>query len=251
MLRFEFKLHLPTLVQDMWTILLDIDGTLLRTKGAGLAAIKQAVEELFGEEIELPKISVHGRTDAGIMADLLEGQTFDWSNRLPEIFECYCKHLKTRIGDFEGCVYPGAVEFLTELWRRKNASEQANQGVAIGLLTGNCKQAAYVKIEHFELQSYVEEFGGFGDVHPDRNDVAASAKSSAQAFLGERFDENKVWVIGDTANDIRCARWIGAKVVAVATGGSSFDDLAAHNPDICVQDLAGDSLVDQLLDWDA
>jgi len=229
----------------MWTILLDIDGTLLRTKGAGLAAIKQAVEELFGEEIELPKISVHGRTDAGIMADLLEGQTFDWRNKLPEIFECYCKHLKTKIGDFEGYVYPGVVEFLTELWRRKNADSP----VAIGLLTGNCKQAAFVKIEHFNLQSHVEAFGGFGDLYPDRNDVAASAKESAQAFLGERFDENKVWVIGDTANDIRCARSIGAKVVAVSTGGSSFDDLAQHKPDICVQDLTNLSLVIQLLNW--
>lgn len=238
----------------MWTIFLDIDGTLLRTNAAGLEAIKNTVFELFGADIQLPEVSVHGRTDAGILSDLFRGQAFDWQARLPEFFACYSKNLKVRMGETGGAVYPGVVDFLQRLWERKELADRSSEatniaqtdGVAVGLLTGNCHLAALAKIEHFGLGSRVEKFGGFGDKYPDRNDVAASAKDSAAAYIGDRFDAKKMWVIGDTPNDIVCGRSIGARVLAVATGGSSFEELKQHGPDLCVRDLTEPDLLKQL-----
>ena len=47
----------------------------------------------------------------------------------------------------------------------------------------------------------------------------------------------EVLVIGDTPLDIRCGRAIGAKVLAVATGGASLEELERHKPDWAVPDL--------------
>jgi len=44
-------------------------------------------------------------------------------------------------------------------------------------------------------------------------------------------------VIGDTPLDIRCGRAISAKVLAVATGGATFDTLIEHQADWTVPDL--------------
>ena len=53
----------------MLTLLFDIDGTLLRAGGAGLLAMKQAMIELHGID-QLPDVTVHGRTDYGIVSDI-------------------------------------------------------------------------------------------------------------------------------------------------------------------------------------
>lgn len=225
----------------MWTILLDIDGTLIRTNGAGLKAIKITARELFGTEVELPKVPVHGRTDAGILADLFRNQTFPWQSRLPEFFDRYAQNLKVTMKETGGLVYPGVMEFLQRLWERKSNGE-----LAIGLLTGNCRLAALAKIDHFGVSEFIEDFGGFGDVYADRNDVAASAKAAAASFLGDSYDAQKMWVIGDTPNDIKCGRSIDARVLAVATGGSSYDELKELEPDLCVSDLSSADLVEWL-----
>ena len=240
----------------MWTIFLDIDGTLLLTNGAGLEAIKISARELFGAEIELPNVAVHGRTDAGILRDLFREQTFEWKTKLPEFFDCYARNLRTKMAETGGMVYPGVIDFLQRLWERKERLERSEMNsdpdglgsgeLAIGLLTGNCHKAAIAKIDHFGLSEFVEDFGGFGDEHPDRNDVAAIAMDAGVEFLGARFDARKMWVVGDTPNDVKCGRSIGARVLAVATGGSSYEELLECKPDLCVPDLSSPELVDQL-----
>ena len=52
-------------------------------------------------------------------------------------------------------------------------------------------------------------------------------------------DPADVWVIGDTPLDVKCARAIGAKAVAVATGWHPADELAACAPDVLLADLSG------------
>jgi phosphoglycolate phosphatase-like HAD superfamily hydrolase len=48
---------------------------------------------------------------------------------------------------------------------------------------------------------------------------------------------NEILVVGDTPRDIQCGRAIGARILAVATGGASFDELRAHQPDWLLEDL--------------
>ncbi len=92
------------------------------------------------------------------------------------------------------------------------------------------------KLKHFGLAHFFK-FGGYGDKHADRDDVARQAKRSAQATLGERFDAAKMWVVGDTVHDVRCARAIDSRVIAVETGGVDRDELASAQPDLLVETL--------------
>ena len=80
-------------------------------------------------------------------------------------------------------------------------------------------------------------FGGFGDDHESRDDVARLALEAACEHLQSRIAMGDVWVIGDTLNDIRCARAIGANVIAVATGDTPASELADAEPDLLLDDL--------------
>ena len=104
------------------------------------------------------------------------------------------------------------------------------------LLTGNVRDGARLKLGHYGLFDYFA-FGGFGDHHMDRNDVAQEALAVIHSQFNGASDIRSIWVIGDTPLDIRCARAIGARAVAVATGWHSAVELTAHGPDLFLTDL--------------
>lgn len=223
----------------MRIILFDIDGTLLLTGRAGLHAIRATMLEQFGIT-DLHSVEVHGRTDRGIASELfaahgLEDSDANWlafRNR-------YVHHLAKELPQREGFVLPGVDSLLKEL--------ASHERVHLGLLTGNVEEGARLKLEQYQLDHFFP-FGGFGDRHAERNDVAAQAKQNAVNHCGPVDSPNQVWVIGDTPNDIRCARSIGARVVAVATGGSTQDELDRHAPDISAETLEIPDLVARLLE---
>jgi phosphoglycolate phosphatase-like HAD superfamily hydrolase len=108
---------------------------------------------------------------------------------------------------------------------------------AVGLLTGNVRAGARVKLGHFDLYHHFA-FGGFGDDHLCRNDVAREALAAVQRHLNGDFAADRIWVIGDTPLDIRCARAIGARVAAIGTGFHALDELASEQPDLLLADLS-------------
>ena len=81
------------------------------------------------------------------------------------------------------------------------------------------------------------ETGAFADDHEERDHIAAIARQRGGRILNEELRGNEVVVVGDTPLDIKCARAIGAKALAVATGGYSLAELAEHGPDWVVEDL--------------
>ena len=107
---------------------------------------------------------------------------------------------------------------------------------AIGLLTGNIRLGAEIKLRHFELWE-IFQTGAFADDHEDRNHIAAIARQRGDLLLGGHLRDEEILVIGDTPHDIQCARAIGAKTLAVATGSVSFEELETHRPDWVVKDL--------------
>ncbi len=211
----------------MISLLFDIDGTLLRAGGAGMKAVHQALEVMFGP-VATPETQVHGRTDHGIMTDVFDALQEDYQTHRKTFDELYWKLLPAELEASGGELLPGVSPMLEML--------AEDTDVAVGILTGNAKQAAESKLSHFGIDHYFH-FGGYGDDHSNRDDVAAQAVANARLANGEKFQEHQVWVIGDTVNDISCARSVGAKVIAVETGGGTAAELARAEPDLQLSDL--------------
>lgn len=211
-------------------LLFDIDGTLVRTGGAGKAAMEAGLREEFGVETIRDVVPYSGRTDRAIGRDLLTihgiGPTPANQTRLQE---AYLSRLPAALKTHGGNVCPGIADMLAHLHPRS--------GVVLGLLTGNVRTGAQRKLGHFGLWDYFR-CGGFGDEHYERDDVARMAVAEVRAHLGRDPNAADIWVIGDTPLDVSCARAIGAKVVAVATGWHPIEELAEHKPDYLFADLS-------------
>jgi len=106
----------------------------------------------------------------------------------------------------------------------------------IGLLTGNIRLGAEIKLRHYQLWDAFAT-GGFGDDHEQRNCVAAVALERGQKLSGQKLQGDQVLVIGDTPLDVECGRAINARVLAVATGNFTVDQLEKDRPDWTVPTL--------------
>ena len=211
-----------------YTLFFDIDGTLLNTGGSGMASLQLAFAELFDQPFEEP-IPTGGRTDQGIARFMFSAKGIEYSQDHWERFhEAYTRHLSEQLSRREGFVLPGVLDLLDRLAVRDD--------VDCGLLTGNTALGARLKLQHFDLHQRFA-FGGFGELAPERNGVAREAMADAEKQLQREVQRENAWVIGDTILDVRCARHIGVKVLAVCTGASSREDLAAEKPDLLLEDL--------------
>ena len=212
----------------MLICLFDIDGTLLASGGAGKAALESAFTEEFHVELRA-KVPYSGRTDRAIVRDLLRLHDVEETPAtLERLLQGYLRRLPDCLRSHRGCVLPGIQQLLDHLRTRKQC--------AVGLLTGNVRAGAKAKLGHFQLETHFR-FGGFGDHHFDRDDVAREALAEVHREIGPQVQPEQIWVIGDTPLDVKCARAIGAKVAAVATGVHSFEELQASKPDVALRDL--------------
>ncbi len=214
----------------MHILLFDIDGTLLHTGGAGQAGIERALEVEFGVTAPTDGIPTAGRTDRAIAQDLIRYHRLEDSEAThARMLQAYLRVLPQELASRNGIVFPGVRDLLARLSTRDD--------VRVGLLTGNYREAAWQKLRHFELAQHFA-FGGFGDKHRHRDDVARQALAAAQAHHALRtIDPSRLWVIGDTPADVQCGRAIGARVVAVATGLFTREELAPTQPDHLFDDF--------------
>lgn len=208
----------------------DIDGTLLSSGGAGKAALESALLAEFGLPSLRGQVIYSGRTDRAICHDLLRLHGLPPSpENCRRLIASYLERLPACLTRHAGQVLTGIVPLLEQLGRRPD--------VVLALLTGNLRAGARVKLGHFGLNHHFR-FGGFGDDYLDRDEVARAALAAARQHLHGPVDISRVWVIGDTPLDVRCARAIGARAVAVATGGHTPRELAAVQPDLLLEDFA-------------
>lgn len=219
-------------------VLFDIDGTLLSSSGAGLRALEQAMVDLHGIPRAMEGVSLAGRTDRSIVRDLITMHRLtaglDAENT---ILDSYLGHLPSQLS-LAATLLPGVSKLLEHLAQQPD--------IAVGLLTGNIRRGAAVKLGHFGIHDHFS-FGGFGDRHTDRDDVAREAVEALRGRHGVDYPTEQVLVIGDTPLDIRCARAVGAKVLAVATGIHTPEDLMPHSPDHLMADLSNHDSVLKLL----
>jgi phosphoglycolate phosphatase-like HAD superfamily hydrolase len=215
--------------------LFDIDGTLVDTGGAGMAALEEATLAVFGETG--PPLDLAGATDLGIVIGIHRYFAVEPTReRIDSYLAIYQQRLDWNLahGTYPGRVIGGAPELLEELADRPHAT--------LGLLTGNTAGGAASKVRHFGLSRYFA-FGAYGCDHHDRNRLGPIALQRAADHAGGSFSAAETWIIGDTPKDIACAKAIGARCLAVATGRFNTAELAAHGADKVVESL------DQALAW--
>jgi phosphoglycolate phosphatase-like HAD superfamily hydrolase len=111
------------------------------------------------------------------------------------------------------------------------------QPPVVGLLTGNIRLGAQIKLGHYQLW-HLFRMGAFGDDHEDRNQIAAIARERGSLILQEKLSGEQILVIGDTPRDIECAKAIGARSLAVATGKFTAEQLRKDSPTWAVECLA-------------
>jgi phosphoglycolate phosphatase-like HAD superfamily hydrolase len=211
-------------------VLFDIDGTLIHTHGMGVKAFARA----FAVEFNLPngteKMSFAGRTDTNLVREFLRLHQIEATPELLQrFFDCYIFLLDYYLQFSTGGVVPGVWEFIHQLQTLPNPP-------TLGLLTGNFRMGAEIKLRHFGIWEPFQT-GAFADDHEDRNQIAFIAWERGRRLLGPPLPGEDILVVGDTPHDIRCGRAIGAKVLAVATGGAKLEILQAHQPDWAVKDL--------------
>ncbi len=213
-----------------YVCLFDIDGTLLRTGGAGQRAMERALTDVFGIAEPNEEIPAAGRTDRAITADLFaHHELAPTQSQWVQFQTVYFGHLQSTLQELEGTVLPGIETLLDRLATRSD--------VTLGLLTGNFREAARIKLEHHAIDHHFA-FGGYGDTHHDRDDVARVAWGEACRHLGRDIHPRAVCVIGDTPSDVKCARAIGARAIAVATGMFTAEELIHTQPDELYHDFS-------------
>jgi len=213
-------------------VLFDIDGTLIRTGGAGIKAFAKVFATEFNATDGFERLKFSGRTDLSLIREFFGfHQIPPTQQNFQRFFDRYVFWLDDILRQSEGCVCPGILEFLDRL-------QSLPQPPLLGLLTGNIRLGAEIKLRHFHLWD-VFATGAFADDHEERPQIAAIACERGRRLLDEDLRPDQVVVIGDTPFDIQCARAVGAKVVAVGTGGATLDELRQHQPDWLVEDLRG------------
>lgn len=225
----------------MHLLLFDVDATLVMTGGAGVRAMSQAFEDLFGVANGFDGIPMAGRTDPAIFADALRriGRGLD-EDVLERFRERYCERL---VGQIERpaagkTVMPGVSRLLQTLASRAD--------VFLALLTGNFAQGARIKLEHFGLWRFFR-CGAFGDDDAHRPALVPIARARAAANGAGPVPEERVLVVGDTPLDVACALAAGVRAVAVATGSYDRAALEASGAHVVFEDLRDQDAFLQLL----
>jgi phosphoglycolate phosphatase-like HAD superfamily hydrolase len=211
-------------------VLFDIDGTLVRTGGAGVKAFAKVFDTEFGATDGFERLKFAGRTDVSLVREFFEVHKIPSTpENFKRFFERYVFWLDHILAHSKTDACPGVHEFIRDL-------KALRRPPVVGLLTGNIQLGAEIKLRHFDLWREFET-GAFADDSEDRNQIAAVARERGSRILGETLRGDQVLVIGDTPLDIRCGRAIGAKVLAAATGGATIEELRKHQPDWAVSDL--------------
>ncbi|MDB4910649.1 MAG: hypothetical protein JWO39_1472, partial [Gemmatimonadetes bacterium] len=127
---------------EMKLVLFDIDGTILWSDGAGRRAMTEALTTVFGGAGPTD-YHYDGKTDPQIVRDLMRAsghtdETID--ERIDPLMERYLGGLERELaGGTRAHVFDGVRDLLDQL--------EARSDVVLGLLTGNLRAGAAIKLQ--------------------------------------------------------------------------------------------------------
>ncbi|MBL0389330.1 HAD hydrolase-like protein [Tumebacillus sp. ITR2] len=217
-------------------LLWDIDGTLIHCRGCGKRAMEQAFQQIYGVEDAFRGIGMAGGLDLHFLEAAFSKHGLEVAGpaKLPDFFKLYYSELEREADTEDNILLQGVVSILERTEREPTWYN------ALG--TGNLEQGARIKLDVHDLNRFFP-VGGFCVEAVDRAVMLQQGVENASAHYGTPFAPEHVIVIGDTDRDIAAARAIGARVVAVATGGCTYESLEALQPDLLLRDLAQPQLL--------
>lgn len=212
-------------------VLFDVDGTLLLSGGATTRCIRRAAEQVLGGKLKWGEIlsgtldhqiflQICARSGIANSADLLHGYKQAYLNELARELSRPSKGIG---------VLPGVNSTLAML--------SSKGDVMIGVLTGNFQQSVALKLEAVGLDSAQFKVSVFAEDGELRHDLVAAALRRLCERTGVQLSPANVIIVGDTPADVDCARRAGCRVLSVATGHYSVEQLRACGPDAVAADL--------------
>lgn len=226
-------------------LLFDIDGTLTQG-GPARKAFAVALEHTYGTTGPIDTHDFSGKTDPGSVREILSAAGFgprEIESGLPRFLNRYLAGLERRIVAEPTTALPGALRLIDAL--------EARSDVFLGLVTGNVKRGAELKLGSVGLWDRFP-IGGFGSDHEDRNELPGFAMRRAAAYWGRDFRGEDTVIVGDTPRDVACAGAVGAATLGVTTGRFSHAQLVAAGAERVLPGLGVlDDVLAALLDLSA
>jgi phosphoglycolate phosphatase len=211
-------------------VLFDIDGTLISTGGASDRAWKRAFKEFHHVDVDVPAVTGKGVPDPEVGRVVFKSAI----GREPTAEEAEAlmrrrlDHLPEEVDNSPGfVVQDGVVELLDRL---------IDAGVMLGLTTGNVEEAAHIKLSRANLNRYFS-FGGYGSDSPDRTELTNKALERGELVSGRTLDREHCFSCGDTPRDVEAGHGAGIRVVGVATGEYTVEELLEAGADAAVTSL--------------
>lgn len=197
-------------------VLFDIDGTLIDTGGCGSMAFNKAGETAFGICNGTSDFVFAGATDYSLANQFLSRHGFDVStenrNHFLDTYVFWLDFFLTH-SPFPKRPFEDVTTVLDGLSSRPDH-------IGLGLVTGNTRLGAEIKLRHFGLWQYFS-FGAFGCENPDRNCLAQYALQRIPAHI--QPSPNNTWLVGDTFNDFNAAKSINARFIGFSSSHADPD----------------------------
>jgi phosphoglycolate phosphatase-like HAD superfamily hydrolase len=216
-------------------VLFDLDGTLVKTEGAGKKALNRAVKELYGKDDVCSGLSLSGSTDkdnfsrAYAAATGKKAKAKDVALITGRYLACLPEEVENSVRAKHYAAINGVEKFIFAL--KKTGS------VIVALGTGNIKEGACIKLAPSGLAAHFE-CGGFGCDGFERIDMLRAAVKRASKLCGEAIPPSHVYVIGDTAKDVAAGKLGGYHTAAVSCGFGSQDELMHSAPELLAEDFS-------------
>ena len=208
-------------------ILFDIDGTLITTGGASDRAWKRAFKEIQDVDVDIPAVTGKGVPDPEVGRAVFRNAV--GREPTPEEADALMRrrldHLPEEVDNspafrLQDCV----LELLEKL---------TDDGVLLGLTTGNVEEAAHIKLQRANLNRFFS-FGGYGSDSPDRTELTKKALERAEIVSGQSIEPEQCFSCGDTPRDVEAGHGAGIRVIGVATGEFTVEQLKEAGADAAI-----------------
>lgn len=214
-------------------LLWDLDGTLMHCGADGTKALNETFLKLYGIEEAFSRAGIGHAMDSVILERILESNNLE-KRELERVKSEYITILHNILEqNSRKRILPGVRELLEHIGRSDNSFN--------ALLTSNLRSGAETKLKSVGLLEYFQ-VGGFGDDLGEKWDAAKKGIDEAEKYFGETFDNENIYIIGDSIYDIECAKKIAVVSIGVATGFAELEMLQSREPDFLYEDLS---------DWEA